>query len=117
MRLSRRAALHGSGRGVSVSITGAGNTAEYFASYVIINGVTYSSAAELILPMGTVISCYVGAAPTMRPGTGLVTVDGTVVVRSTTAGLQDTYEHTVATTCTINLSYTNRGGFIAITTT
>lgn len=78
---------------VTVTITGSSSRS---VAYVIIDGVTYTSATTLSVPVGTVIECY--ATSTGKDGTKTIYLNGSMV---SNAGF---YSHTIAGDTTIHLT-------------
>lgn len=91
----------------TITITGTGD-ATY--SYVTIDGVKYTSPATLEVPVGTVITCFVGDKD--KENGAFVTVNGNFVLKATSGG---SYDYTVVGNIIIQLNYSGGVGSITIT--
>ena len=69
---------------------------------VTVDGVDYTSATQLVVPVGTVVSCTVSTQSTYQLNKGWVKINGVTVL--TASGLNETYNYTVSGNVTINMS-------------
>lgn len=102
-----------------VNITGTGSTRVMGKiCAVTVDGVDYTSATQLVVPVGTVVSCTVSTMSTYNLDKGWVKINGVTVL--TASDLNETYNYTVSGNVTINMS-TQRNvnkdtnGYITIT--
>ena len=70
---------------------------------VTIDGVDYTSAATLTVPIGTVVTCGVGNVSTYVDNYARVSLNGVVVFSISRQGGDDTYDYTVNGNVTINM--------------
>lgn len=87
---------------------------------VTVDGVDYTSATTLAVPVGTVASCTVSTMTTHQLYKGWVKINGNTVL--TASGLDETYDYTVSGNVTINMSTERNSdkdtnGYITITET
>lgn len=80
----------------TVTITGSGSS---FYLYLTIDGTTYDTAATVVVPVGTIISCYARRSS----GNGSVVLNGTTVA----SGRPASYEYEVTGNVTIKLTYSS----------
>lgn len=103
----------------TVAITGSGGTK---TSYVVVDGVTYTTPATLDVPAGAVVNCYlyVGSRSPSDWPKSKITVNDTTVFSASSQGLQTAYGYAVSTDCTIELgqisgAQSSTSGIIKIT--
>lgn len=88
----------------TVSITGSGSLT---VLYITIDGTKHTSADTVVVPVGTIISCFAKHSY----GNGYISLNGVTVASGTDAsGNAASYEYEVTGNVTIKMTYSNYGG-------
>lgn len=89
------------GGDATVNITGSGNATSL---YITIDGTKHTSAGTVVVPVGTIISCYARNSY----GNEYIRLNGATVASGTTAsGGAASYEHEVTGNVTIKMTYSS----------